>query len=380
MLHVFGALSVGGAESWLAQALPAADEGPWEMEFVLLAGREGPFAEGFRRRGYQVRHCSLKPLISFPIRFRRLLIAGRFDGVHSHVLWFSGFIAALAAMAGVPLRIAHAHNDSDGWGDGVCRQVYRRLMRALLWVSDATVFGCTDRAAKVLSRRRERIQVIPYGVDLSPFERRGDRRSARAALGIGDGVRVVGHCGRMAEQKNQDFLLRVVRRAAELDPALLLLIAGEGELRTRLEGLAQSLGIADRVRFLGLRGDAPRLMTDVFDAFVLPSRHEGLPVSLIEAQAAGLPCLVSDRVNPETIVDLARTMVLPLERGERDWAAALLRAVRIEQEPPETSVARVAAAGFDAADSRRRLFAAYAAAWRKSTGSSARASAREEAA
>lgn len=359
VLHVFGALSVGGAEAWLAQTLPVSDDLEWDLEFCLLAEREGPLASDMRGRGYRVFHCRFRPAITFPWRFLRVLRDGRYQALHSHVLLFSGVILGLGAWAGTRLRFAHAHNDSDGRRSSLPRRAYRAAMRALLRRVATVVIGCTRRAAEYTGVEASRVRVLPYGIDLTRFDSEAHPEALRAELDIPQEVRIVGHCGRLEAQKNQRFLIDVFAQSLKRDPTLFLVIAGEGSLRQSLLERARRLGVEERVRLLGLRSDVPRLLCGLFDVFVLPSLHEGLPVALLEAQAAGLPCLISDRVNAETIVDRRRVRVAPLTANVEVWADALVESRRIARMAPEEARERVRAKGFDAADSRRRLVEIY---------------------
>jgi len=360
VLHVFGGLGVGGAEVWLAGALERGGlDAATRHDFCLLSPTEGPYAEILRRRGHRIVAVPAGPIWSFPGRFRRFLRDRRYDAVHSHVLLFSGVILAIAAAAGIPVRVAHAHNDSDGRSETVLRRGYRALMRALIAVAATRVVGCTRRAAEAIGGTREQIRVLPYGVDLAAAAN-GSREERLAELGLPADARVWGHLGRLTRQKNQRFLLEVFVAAYHRDPRLYLLIAGDGELRGPLEAYARGLGVADRVRFLGLRDDARSLLASVFDVLLMPSFHEGLPVSLLEAQAAGLPCLISDRVNPETVVLHESVQALALGAGFTAWADAGLKLLEKPRIDPVVAAQSLRRAGFDAAESWDRLSTVYA--------------------
>jgi hypothetical protein len=113
---------------------------------------------------------------------------------------------------------------------------------------------------------------------------------------------VVGHVGRFEAQKNHTFLLRVAAEYLKRAPETIFLLVGDGPLRNDIEGEARKLGIAGQICFAGVRKDVPALMRGVMDVFVLPSLFEGLPLVLLEAQAAGLPCMLSDNIAEESDV------------------------------------------------------------------------------
>jgi len=128
------------------------------------------------------------------------------------------------------------------------------------------------------------------------------------------------------EQKHHHFLMDVLLQTVKRHPLTCAILVGDGPLRASVERKAEALGLTKVVRFLGLRSDVPELMLNVMDAFVLPSLHEGFPVVLLEAQAAGLPCVVSDIITPE--VDLVGQLVsrVGLQRSPAVWAEAILAA------------------------------------------------------
>ena len=144
-------------------------------------------------------------------------------------------------------------------------------------------------------------------------------------MGIPADAFVLGNVGRFHEQKNHDFLLQIAAETASREPRTVLLLVGDGALRPQIEAQAGALGIRGRVIFAGVRDDVHRIMLGAMDAFVFPSLYEGLGVVLIEAQAAGLPCLISNVIPKEA--DVSRRLIhrLNLSRPAADWATAVLQ-------------------------------------------------------
>ena len=353
-LHVFGALERGGAETWFLQALAQRSDARWSADICLLGGREGACVPEARRLGLGIIHCPYNPAPTFPSRLFKLLHRDRYDAVHSHVLLFSGLIAAVAARAGTPVRVAHAHNSFDGRPDTAARFLYRAAMRRLIAGQANLKLACSPEAASAFGCRG--VQVLPYGIDLRPFGR--SAASLKAQLGIPESAPVVGAVGRLVKQKNHLFLLDAF--AAAPDRELHLAIAGDGPLRADIESAVAERGISSRVHLLGLRGDVPAVLLGLFDAFAMPSLHEGLPVALLEAQAAGLPCLVSDAVSPHATLLPGLVERLPLQASA--WSAKLGEASRRPRLAPAMACAQMRAAGCDVAASWTRLTALYDAA------------------
>jgi glycosyltransferase involved in cell wall biosynthesis len=157
--------------------------------------------------------------------------------------------------------------------------------------------------------------------------------------------------------KNQNFILDLAAIYTTAHDDAYFVLVGEGALRTTLEQRALQLGLADRIRFAGARDDVPELLLGLFDAFLLPSLAEGLPISYLEAQAAGLPALISDRIPAEARV-LPAVEVLGIGQPAAEWASALdrLRGQRVE---PQAAQALLRQAGFEVEDSVHHLERRY---------------------
>ena len=135
---------------------------------------------------------------------------------------------------------------------------------------------------------------------------------------------VIGHVGRFAPQKNHQFLLKIVAEIAQQEPNTRLLLVGTGSLRSDIEQQLDQLGLTDKVIFAGVRSDVPRLMLGAMDVFLFPSFYEGLGLVLIEAQAAGLPCVISDVVPEEADVVESLMKRLSLSHSASKWARVVL--------------------------------------------------------
>jgi glycosyltransferase involved in cell wall biosynthesis len=146
----------------------------------------------------------------------------------------------------------------------------------------------------------------------------------RARLGIAEEAFVIGHVGRFHEQKNHGFLIEVVQAAAAMSPGIHCLLIGNGPLREEVIAEVHRRGLQKHFTFVADTLAVSDYMTSVMDCFVFPSRYEGLGLVVVEAQAAGLPCLISDRVPSEAIIDASLVRVLPLERSPVEWSKSTL--------------------------------------------------------
>ncbi|MEG4806453.1 glycosyltransferase family 1 protein [Microcoleus sp. F8-D3] len=334
ILHVVGGMNRGGIETWLMHVLRNIDRDRFQMDFVVHTEKPCPYDDEVRDLGSKIIPClePAKPWL-YGNNFKRILREyGPYDIVHSHVHHFSGYVLWLAKQAGIAVRIAQSHNDTSsvqakaGW--------YRRLYLALTewWVDRcATVgLGVSYKAAASLFGSAwstdPRRQILYYGIDLTPFHSPVNSVAIRTELGLPADALAIGHAGRFIEQKNHLFLLEIVAEVAKREPKMRLLLIGDGSLRPEIEQKVIQLGLTDRIIFAGVRTDVPQLMLGAMDVFLLPSFHEGLPLVLLEAQAAGLPCIFSDVITEE--VDIVKPLVrrISLSRSASDWAEAVLAA------------------------------------------------------
>ena len=332
ILHVVGSMNTGGIETWLMHVLRRIDRNRCRFDFLTHTVEPCSYDEEIRSLGCRIIPC-LHP--SRPHQYvyhflKALKQCGPYDVVHSHVHHFSGVPLLLAHRAGVPARIAHSHSDlsfSDRRA-ALLRRLYLRITEWLVRRHATAGFACSSRAAAALYGRAwtsdDRWRVLPYGIDLKPFGQPVDPPGIRGKLGIPSDAFVVGHVGRFCEQKNHDKLLSVFAEIARKESKARLLMVGEGMLKPAMERKAASMGLAHQVVFAGLRKDIAALMLGAMDVFLFPSRWEGLPMVLIEAQAAGLPCVISDVVTDEIDGGGGRRMLrLSLDRAAGDWAEAV---------------------------------------------------------
>jgi glycosyltransferase involved in cell wall biosynthesis len=191
------------------------------------------------------------------------------------------------------------------------------------------------------------VAIVQDAIDAKKYVFNPDTRAAvRESLSLRDSF-VIGHVGRFAEVKNHGFLLDVFSEVAGKRPNARLVLVGDGTLRGAMADKAEQLGLSGRVAFLGVRDDVPSLM-QAFDALVLPSHYEGLPGVTTEAQAAGLPCLISDRVTRECDIVPNLCTFLPIGQGTAPWVDAITGLESAAHDMVRRNTcAEIAAAGFD---------------------------------
>lgn len=241
----------------------------------------------------------------------------KYSIVHANLNTLSVFSLCAAWAAGVPVRIAHSHSTA-GKGE-TKKNILKYILRPFAKIFATDYAACSEYAGRWLFGRKAmeqgKVTIFNNAIDLDKFKFDPVvRDEVRKELGL-EGKFVIGHVGRFCYQKNHEFLIDVFQEVCKQEPNAVLLLVGDGEDRARIEEKARKL--SGEVVFLGNRTDVHRLY-QAMDVFVLPSRYEGLPVVGVEAQAAGLPCVISDAVTRE--VDIGAEMsFLPIDEPVK-WA------------------------------------------------------------
>lgn len=332
VLHVVGGMNRGGVETWLMHVLRHLDRRYIHMDFLTHTTIPCEYDLEILELGGKILPC-MHPSnpAKYAINFKRIVREfGPYDVIHSHVHHYSGYILHLAHNEGIETRIAHSHNDISGIqaSSRAWRWIYVKLMER--WINQYATVGlaCSGKAAKALFGANweldARWKILNYGIDLAPFKEAVDSAAIRSEFNIPSDAFVIGHVGRFAEQKNHDFLIDIIAETATTEAKIFALLIGDGPLRATIERKVVRLGLNQKVIFAGLRPDIPRVMKGAMDVFVFPSIFEGLGLVLIEAQSAGLPCIISDVVPQEA--DVIRPLIqrLPLSKPSSVWSKAIL--------------------------------------------------------
>lgn len=358
VLHVLGGTSLGGAESRIMDLYRQIDTDELQFDFLVHSG-ENPrkpqfFDEEILGRGGRIYVLPKMKLYNYGEYRRAAADFFRehhdFAAVHGHMTSTAGIYLPLAKKCGIPRTIAHAR--SAGVDKGL-KGLATRVMRLGLAEKADDCFACSEEAAiSVFGKRAyeaKRVTIIPNAIDAEKFVYQAQmRETIRKELGVKDCF-LVGHVGRFHYAKNHEFLVRVFekfQKKYEKQPGrkAALLLLGEGERMSLVRGLCRDLGVEQSVIFAGNRSNVQDYY-NAMDAFCFPSRFEGLPGTVVEAQANGLFCLISDRITRQVgLSELVRYE--SLDKGEECWADILLERAAQGGER-KSHVQEVADAGFD---------------------------------
>lgn len=327
VLQVVTSMDPGGIETMLMATYRSIDRSTFQFDFLTHRQSPGRFeAEIVDMGGRIFRMPQLRSvhLLSYT-RQTKLFLSQHpeYRIVHSHLNQYSHFPLRGALLAGVPIRIAHSHQNVGNDGQlPVSRAILTKYCKSRIGLDATHRLACSSEAGRWLYGDSLSFDVFRNAIDVEAFRfSLANRERVRTELNLG-GSFVVGHVGNFSEPKNYPFLLDAFSRIASMnDSSVLLLVGNSGKSPAIVESIADK-GLEGRVILTGIRSDIPALL-HAMDAFVFPSTREGLPVSVIEAQAAGLPCLVSDSVTAEVRVT-DRVTLLPLAAGPDNWAKTTL--------------------------------------------------------
>jgi glycosyltransferase involved in cell wall biosynthesis len=369
ILHTPGTMNAGGAETWLMHVLRNIDRSQFQMDFCVFGPEPGLYATELERFGSRVWRCDMSGnLWSFGRRFQHILREGKYDVVHSHVHSFSGTVLRWAKAQNIPIRIAHSHTTHDGRSDVLMRRYYRRLMKS--WIGRYATHGLAASRGSASAlfgenwERDDRFCILHCAIDLHPFQEPVNRETVRRQLGLPTDVPVVGHVGRFSQEKNHLFLLEIAVEVLKRRPEVHFLLVGDGPLRPVIESRVRSIGLSGNVHFAGIRTDVARLMRGAMDAFIFPSLWEGLPLALIEAQAAGLRCIVSDVCTTEVSILPDQFTQVSLSKSSDLWAANVIKALERGKTGGELPEQIIAQTDFSIQQCVRTLANLYEAAYR----------------
>jgi glycosyltransferase involved in cell wall biosynthesis len=328
----------------------------FQFDVLVRELKPGTFDQDVRKLGARIIPCSHQDgSWAYIRRLKKILHDhGPFDVVHSHTHFFDGLILAIAAMAGVPMRISHSHTTTKASGKGAPKRLLQGLaLRTAIRRCSTHRVAVSEESYRSLFGsaccHTERSKIIRNGVDVAAFsDQPGLRSTIRKELGVPEDVKVLGHVGRFDEGKNHAFLLACFDELCRSDDRWRLVLVGDGPLRRSILDRAVALNRHRQLLDLGERDDVDRVL-GAMDVFIFPSLYEGFGIALLEAQACGLPCLASSEVPPEADAHLGLVTFMDLSDGPWAWASKLAELGRrpLSNAAPKDAITR---AGFDMRD------------------------------
>lgn len=353
VLQIVGRMDRGGIETMIMNLYRNIDRSKVQFDFLAHYGREAVYNNEIRALGgriYEMPALRDETHVYYWRAFKYISALRRFFKehqeyavLHGHMTNTASIYMPIAKKCGVSCRIAHSHSTK---GKAGLLGVVTDILQKPIYKYATDWFACSKAAADWFFPRAAveagKVTIVPNAVDAKKFRfDPSTRERMRRTLGI-EGKLVIGCVGRFRPEKNQAFLLGVLREILKSEPEAVLMFAGNGPEQETVKARAREMGLVDKVWFLGMRTDIPDVL-QAMDVFTLPSLWEGLPVAGIEAQASGLRCIVSTGVTEEMNV-IGMVEYLPLDGPLEKWAEALVKAAGA---PRHDTYEQLKAAGYD---------------------------------
>lgn len=333
--YILHGLASGGTEAFVMNLAKELDSDVYDITFFLAVDDNGKTKQ-FRedeaiKLGFKIyRTCDLNNIFKILKHFfklkKLLKTTGPYGIVHANMDLFNGVNLFAAKIVGVEKRICHSHNSQSQYesknGKKVLTKIYGIIMRKLIKHNSTIMLGCSELANKYLYgddwECDERCHVVYNGVRIKQFnEVNINPRGYLANCGIKQKKLQLITIGRLENQKNPHFIVEILYEMKLFKMDFHFTWVGSGGQKQQIEDIIKKYGLESYVTFLGVRKDIPELLY-CHNCFLLPSLFEGLPIVLIEAQAAGLCCFVSDKITKE--VDIGLCEYYSLDIGAKVWA------------------------------------------------------------
>ncbi|CCY29742.1 glycosyltransferase family 1 protein [Roseburia inulinivorans] len=322
ILQVVNIMDRAGLETMLMNYYRNIDRTKVQFDFLTHRIEKGAYEDEIISMGGKVYHAprlypqNYKKYFGFMKAF--FMEHPEYKIIHSHIDAMSYFPLQAAKNSGVPVRIAHSHSSKF---DRDIKLPIKFIAQKNITKVATINCACGEVAGRFMFHERP-FKIVRNAVDIEKFKYDsiiGERK--RKELGI-ENKFIIGHVGRYCYIKNQMFLIDVFNCVIKFKPNAHLLLVGKGENQKKIEEKIEKLGLKNKVTLLIDRSDVAELY-QAMDIFVMPSLFEGLPVVGIEAQASGMPCLVSNRISKELLIT-SNIKMINLDKNKEEWAKEIM--------------------------------------------------------
>lgn len=332
VLHIVGNMNMGGTETYLMNIYRNIDRERLQFDFVTYGriGEKDYYEDEIRSLGgkvYKLPSISEMGYGGIVKQLRKVLKETKYDAVHSHTMYNSGFAMIAAQKENVPIRITHSHTTKKDGSASLKNKIYNKIMRSIINRKMTMCCACSKAAAEVMFTPEaiaKKYKFMGNSVDFTKYfaVTADEIADVRKEFDIPDGAKVLGHVGRFGKSKNHAFAVDVFKAYIDKydkDAYMIFVGGGDQKVKAMVEEKVKELGLSDKVIFTGVRGDVPVIMS-AMDVFVFPSIYEGLGIVLLEAQAAGLNCVVSENIQPEADLGIDMVHWVKISEGADAWA------------------------------------------------------------
>ena len=323
VLQIMGSYSTfGGLESMLMNYYKNIDRSKVQFDFVTR-GTPQDFHKQILDMGGRVFYLNYGPkniLLYVKALYKTIKNNGPYTAVHAQISYQAGIDLLVARLAGVKVRVCHSHQTTI---ESKKYMLMLPLIRKIILANATKLMACGKEAGDFLYGKNK-FFILNNAIDVEEFQSvdMDNVKELYEEFCIPHDALVIGHIGRFIPLKNHIFFVEIMKELLLINPNVYLVLVGDGELRDFIKLNFEKKGILRNVRFAGMHKDIPELM-NFFDVFLLPSFSEAMPVTVIEAQAVGIPILLSENITIE--VDLGLKMIKYISlSNKREWVKSIL--------------------------------------------------------
>ncbi|WP_448553788.1 glycosyltransferase [Thalassotalea montiporae] len=366
VLHLFANLNLGGAESRMMDIYRTQEGTGVVNEFVIMTDEVCYFSDEILTSGGTIhhipnpRHGLLSNLLGL---YRLLKCAPQYDVLHAHTSYYSGIAVFIAWLAGLKVRVVHARNKSTNEISFKTKAMFA-LGRTLANICATHKFAISNDAGRFLFGHKSQYDCLPNAFNFEQVQHRTNfSDSDKRRLGLPTNTLNLVCIARFSPVKNHQFLVELLQFITERNlkiagKAVCLHLIGDGELRNKMERKVSAHELQGKVRFWGKRNDIADIL-GMFDVALMTSFNEGLGVFALEAQAAGLPCVLSTGLPEEADIGLGMCQFIDLKRPISDWQVAIEKAANIPVLPKHRIDNQLKQRGYTLEQTRSTLIRAY---------------------
>lgn len=333
VLQIIGGMNRAGAETMLMNIYRVVDRKKLQFDFVVYSDEKQDYEDEIVNLGGRVIHLPCKKgiaMIGSISKIRNIIKKhGPYCAIHSHTLHNCVYSMIAAKRFRSMTRISHSHTTVNSINKGMMKKIYEQISKYIIRCYSDKWLACGEEAGKYLFGKKFKTQglVINNGVDFNKFSE-VDKEICQSLIERYDlsGSIVIGYIARFESVKNHKFVLDIAKTMKNQGIKFKVLLVGGGGLRKTIESEVQENKLNSNVELLGVRADIPNLLK-VFDVFLMPSLYEGNPVVLVEAQASGLPCVISDVITDKIDIGLGLIKRCSLDSDINDWIHCIVDSV-----------------------------------------------------
>lgn len=342
----------GGIEAFMMNYFRYMDKSKVHIDFLVHGYEKGVYDDEIIAAGSKIYHVPMKSKhpLTYQKELKKLFKSEHFDIVHSHLDAMSGWVLKIAKECGVPVRIAHSHN-TDYLTTNKIKRIINNYSQKKIPQYATHLFACSQLAGEWLFGKNSKFKIINNAIELERFQYNDEIRNHIRKENNWEDKFIIGHIGRFDYQKNQEYLIPILKEVLLNKSNALLMFIGSGDTKPMVKQLVEKNKVEGNVVFLESRDDVNKFY-NIFDCFVLPSRFEGLGIVAVEAQVNGVPCILSDKI-PSIVKINNNTIFVPLD-NKKMWIEEIC-APKTRKE----GIDEARAAGYDILSAAKQLKEEY---------------------